>query len=618
MASPKNNLKNNQNNPNQNPNYIWWKHGVIYQIYPRSFKDTNNDGIGDIRGIIEKLDYLVDLGIDAIWLTPCFLSPMVDFGYDVADYKQVDPIFGTNADLDELIEKAHQKGIKIVLDLVLNHSSNQHQWFKHSQSSVSSPYRNYYIWKPPRAGTITKTNPKGQPPNNWLSVFNGPAWTFDEQSGEYYFHSFLPEQPDFNWRNPVLESELLGIISYWLDKGADGFRLDALNSYLEDLCLRDNPENPFFDSNQDQNNQEFLDGQIGNAVDNSSKSDQSDKHSFVSQSPIYTTNQAGIHDLLQKFRKLTDDFEQKTGKKILLLGEIGAQTDAKNTAQYYGQNNNELHLTSNFDFTYCAFEPAELRQKVEQWESLLPSFAFPHYTFGNHDIQRMVSRHSPNANKSMSMQEVEQRAILAATFLLTIRGVPIIYYGEEIGMEEKMDLTKEQIQDPFGKRNWPEVKGRDGCRTPMQWDNSINAGFTTASNSWLPLHSNYPQVNVENQQNYPFSVLNSYQKIIQFRQQSPAILYGDIKFLDTDNSKCLAYTRTFEGHSALVLLNFTSIIQNILIKEISTKYDQIKPIFQIPTGTKTQNGNLDAIEIPAYGCLIFGLESAEPNIQLVK
>jgi alpha-glucosidase len=533
------NLKIEIENLNQNleieqknkDNYIWWKNGVIYQIYPRSFKDSNGDGVGDIRGIIEKLDYLVDLGVDAIWLTPFFVSPMVDFGYDVSDYRSVDPIFGTNQDLDELIAKAHQNGIKIILDLVLNHSSNQHPWFVESRSYKTSPKRDYYIWKSPKEGTITKENPRGEPPNNWLSVFNGSAWTYDEQTEEYYFHSFLPEQPDFNWRNPELEKELLGIISYWLEKGVDGFRLDALNSYLEDNCLRDNPLN-----NEDL-----------------------DPHSFVSQSPVYTTNQKGIHELLQKFRKLTDDWTAKTGKQIMLLGEIGAQTDAKNTAPYYGENNDELNLTSNFDFTYAPFDPQELRARVEEWEKYLPDFAFPHYTFGNHDIKRMVSRHS----KGLDIENRMKRVKLACVFLLTIRGTPIIYYGEEIGMEELEDLTKDQIRDPFGLRNYPEIKGRDGCRTPMQWNDQNLAGFTEANESWLPINPNYKEINVDLQKQDPNSVLNTYKKTLALRKKELVLQIGRIEFIEVGNSKCLGYIRELEQEVILVLLNFESGDQTI-------------------------------------------------------
>ncbi|MEJ5224193.1 MAG: alpha-amylase family glycosyl hydrolase, partial [Anaerolineales bacterium] len=373
----------------------WWQIGVVYQVYPRSFKDTNADGIGDLNGIIEKLDYLHDLGIQAIWLSPFYPSPMADFGYDVADYCNVDPLFGTLDDFDRLVAGAHQRGIKIIIDWVPNHTSDQHPWFRESRASRDNPKRDWYIWRDAR--------PDGSLPNNWGSFFGGPAWTFDPLTGQYYLHQFVKEQPDLNWRNPQVRAAMYDTLRFWLRRGVDGFRMDVIGLIIKDKDLRDNPLNPHADPNLPPND---LHGRLIHR---------------------YNMDQDEVHPILREIRAVLDEFDDRCA-----IGELWGEYDR--WVRYYGQHGEELHLPFNFRLMWEPWQAAAMRRSVDAMEAALPPFAWPNYVLGNHDQPRLATRFGGQA-----------QARLAAMMLLTLRGTPTLYYGDELGMENGV-IPPEKIQ----------------------------------------------------------------------------------------------------------------------------------------------------------------------------
>ena len=489
-----------------NDDFLWWRDGVIYQIYPRSFADSNGDGIGDLPGIIQHLDYLNSgtansLGVDAIWLSPVYPSPMHDFGYDVSNYHDIHPDFGTLEDFDRLVEEAHKRGIRIVMDWVMNHSSHEHSWFVESRSSRDNPKRDWYIWRDGRG--------RGRPPNNWQSVFGGPAWTWDETTGQHYLHIFLSEQPDLNWRNPEIHEAVFAELRFWLDRGVDGFRLDVADLYYKDAELRDNPF------------------RLGlRARDR--------------QQHIYDGNQAETHGVIRDLRKLLDQYPER-----MAVGEVN-QIQAM---QYYGSGNDEFHLNFNFEFLRQSCDPRGFHRMVRKWETGLPPGAWPCYVLSNHDVTRHYSRYAAG-------RWSDARAKVAAAMLLTLRGTPFLYYGEEIGMRQG-SIPRAEIQDPPGKRYWPLYKGRDGCRTPMQWSDQPNAGFTTGK-PWLRVSPDYPRVNVAAESQDPNSVLNFYQRLIWLRKATPALQRGSYEALIERPVGQLAYVRQTEDQTVLVCLNFFS------------------------------------------------------------
>jgi alpha-glucosidase len=492
----------------------WWQSAVFYQIYPRSFKDTDGDGVGDLKGITRQLNYLKSLGVDAIWITPFYPSPQIDFGYDVSDYIAVDPQFGTMTDFDELVKQAHRRNIKVITDLVLNHTSDQHAWFKEARTSKANPKRDWYIWKDP--------GPNGERPNNWYSGFGPHAWTLDKNTNQFYYHYFYPEQPDLNWRNPEVEKKVFKQIRFWLDRGVDGFRLDAINWMFEDTQLRDNPELP-----------------------NARREDPNQKE----QELRYNRDQPETHAVLQRLRNMSDEYK---GERVL-IGEIWVPR-MEMLMEYYGPKNDEFQLPFNFFFTQVkSLDAAAFREVVANTERLTKGRPTT-YVLSNHDMDRAITRFGDGTQDT-------RIAKLLAAMLLTLRGAPFIYYGEEIGMPTTTPERVEDVRDPVGKRYWPTYKGRDGARTPMQWTDSANAGFTTGS-PWLKLPESYKDVNAARQTNIRSSILNFYGDLIRLRRKTPALLTGDYQALGV-SPQVFAYKRSTPKQTIVVALNMSGADQKL-------------------------------------------------------
>jgi alpha-glucosidase len=490
----------------------WWKHAVFYEIYPRSFKDSDGDGVGDLNGITSKLDYLASLGVDAVWITPFYPSPQVDFGYDVSDYEAVDPQFGTLADFDRLVKEAHRRDIRVVIDFVLNHTSDQHPFFKEARSSKTNPKRDWYIWHDPK--------PDGSRPNNWSSSFGPVAWTLDEKTGQYYYHYFYPQQPELNWRNPEVEKRMLETIRFWLKRGADGFRLDAVNFLYEDPDLRDNPVLPEL--------------RFGSTTEHE-------------QEKKYNRDLPEVQDAMVRLRAFND----RINPESVLVGEAYVPK-WEELMRYYGPKDNGVHLPFNF---FLVMEPARsqlkasvFRSVIEQSERALAG-RWTTYVLSNHDIPRHYDRLGDGKNNDLI-------AKLTATMLLTLRGSPFLYYGEEIGMVTTEPKTVEEVRDPVGKRYWPLRKGRDGERTPMQWDATPHAGFTTGT-PWLPVPPSYRERNVHAQARDANSLFSFYRQLTALRRRSPALLDGSYTALD-DDPHVYSYTRTARRHHVIVALNMSA------------------------------------------------------------
>jgi alpha-glucosidase len=488
-------------------NDIWWKKGVVYQIYPRSFMDSDSDGIGDIKGIISKLDYLNDgtensLGVDALWISPFNKSPMRDFGYDISDYRDIDPIFGNINDFKVLLSEAHKRNIRIIMDLVLNHTSDEHPWFIESRKSKDNPKRDWYIWQ----------ENKGKRPNNWVSLFEMKnAWWLDEKTNEYYLGTFTRYQPEVNWRNPVLRKEMFDLIRYWLDMGVDGFRLDVVNWFIKDEELRDNPWKLSLTP---------MDVQ---------------KH-------VYDRNRPETHDICKELRIITDQYEER-----MLVGEIYTK-DISEAVSYNGKENDELHMAFNFNFLFGKWSAEEFYKKITEYYALLPKEAWPNFTLSNHDQPRHYYRYSDGRHE-------DERAKVAAALIMTLKGTPFIYYGEEIGMTCERLLRKD-LQDPLGKKGWPVIKGRDEERTPMQWDSTKNAGFSSGS-TWLPVNSDYERKNVRLQDEDSESLFTFYKSLIWHRKRSKAITQGHIEFVNQKSKNLLIYKRICESELKIIVLNFS-------------------------------------------------------------
>lgn len=490
----------------------WWKHAVFYEIYPRSFKDSNGDGVGDLNGITSRLDYLARLGVDAVWITPFYPSPQVDFGYDVSDYEAVDPQFGTLADFDRLIKEAHRRNIRVVIDFVLNHTSDQHPFFKEARSSKTNPKRDWYIWRDPKPG--------GSLPNNWSSSFGPVAWTLDEKTGQFYYHYFYPQQPELNWRNPEVERRMFETVRFWLKRGADGFRLDAVNYLYEDPQLRDNPVLPEL--------------RFGSTTEHE-------------QEKKYNRDLPEVQDAVVRLRAFNDSVNPES----VLVGEAYVPK-WEELMRYYGPSDNGVHLPFNF---FLVMEPARskldariFRDVIGQSERALAG-RWTTYVLSNHDIPRHYDRLGDGKHNDLI-------AKLTATMLLTLRGSPFLYYGEEIGMLTTEPKTIEEVRDPVGKRYWPLRKGRDGERTPMQWDATAHAGFTTGT-PWLPAPPSYKERNVAAEERDPDSLLNFYKRLIELRRRSPALLDGAYAALG-DDPHVYAYQRVALRHHVVVALNMSA------------------------------------------------------------
>lgn len=483
---------------------IWWRSGVVYQIYPRSFYDSNGDGIGDIKGITHKLEYLSWLGIDAIWLSPVNRSPMYDFGYDISDYYDIDPCYGTIDDFREMLEEAHRLHIRVIMDLVINHTSHLHKWFIESRSSKESRRRDWYIWHPGK---------NGRAPNNWKSAFGGSAWEYDPGTGEYYLHSFLKEQPDLNWHNPDMRKSIYKMMRFWLDMGVDGFRLDVVNWFAKDRKLRDNPFTikPF----------------------------NPEKHK-------YDRNRPEVHDYIREIRSVTDEYSDR-----MTVGEVFTLPPGNPAlaASFLGNGNDELHLAFDFSIMYRLWGARRFYNCIKKWNSLIPEQSWPCNVLSNHDQPRGRSRFMGGADS-------EKRARVAAVFLLTVKGTPFLYYGEELGMKNTK-LGRSEIVDPLGKRYWPVYRGRDCSRTPMLWNSRQNAGFTKGS-SWLPVDSSYKKNNVRSLSQDRYSILNLYRNLIHLRKKHRALSEGEFVPAVKGYGNVLAYFRVYNSETIFISLNFSS------------------------------------------------------------
>ena len=554
----------------------WWKKAVFYQIYPRSFMDSNGDGIGDLPGIISKLDYLNDgtpnsLGIDAIWFSPFYPSPDHDYGYDVADYHDIDPRYGTLDDFDRLVKEAHKRKIMIMLDLVVNHTSYLHSWFKESRSSLDNPKRDWYIWKDGRGS-------KKKPPNNWRNNFFGPAWTWDEKTEQYYLHSFLKEQPDLNWRNPAVREAVGDVIHFWLKRSADGFRLDVPHIYCKDEQFRNNP--PFFARKRFKDRPLFRDRTLtANILKLFSLPEGQDLK--------YNQHQPETHGVLKGFRRIFNTYPAKTS-----VGEVIGD-DPEVLASYYGSNNDELHMIFYFEMIYCRWKAGAFRRSIERWERILPEGAWPAYALSNHDVMRAASRYESSGRG-------DRKARLLTLLLLTLRGTPFIYYGEEIAMKEAK-LPKNYLKDPIGLKWEPLNRGRDGCRTPMQWNNSSNAGFSSVE-PWLPVGPDLEQHNVSAQEKDPHSQLSFIKKLVWLRKDLPALLQGSYySITEGVPENCFCFLRKADQQSLAVCLNFSPHKQEI---NLATFNDSSKILISTNSERKPGSINFPLVLNPDEGCLI--------------
>jgi alpha-glucosidase len=493
--------------------FPWWHEGIIYQIYPRSFADSNGDGLGDLPGIISHLDYLTELGIDAIWLSPIYPSPDIDFGYDVIDHCMVDPRFGTLADFDRLVEETHRRGIRLILDMVMNHTSDQHPWFKESRSSRANPKRDWYIWR--------------ETPNNWQAWFGGKAWEYDGISSQYYLHLFAKEQPDLNWRNPEVRQALLDTFRFWMEHGVDGFRLDVFNAYFKHPDLPDNP--PSFGL-----------------------------RSFDGQKHIHDMDQPEMMPFLTELRELLNTYPERYA-----VGETHLPTPQK-AVSYCGPD--KLHAAFSLDFTTfnsilaAAFQtypwnPAWILKKIlSREEAFTQAGIWPTTVMSNHDLPRAAGRYTKG--------EDDSQARIAMTLLLTLRGTPFIYYGEEIGMRD-IHLRRNEILDPPGKRYWPIYKGRDGFRTPMQWNDGDHGGFS-AARPWLPINPDFIDRNVATQRANPDSLFNFTKQLLALRKKTSALRHGEFVALDS-GPNILAYLRTTNEEVVLVAINFNKHAETLTV-----------------------------------------------------
>jgi alpha-glucosidase len=481
----------------------WWQGGVVYQIYPRSFMDASGDGVGDLRGIVSRLDYLKWLGVDAVWISPFYPSPMADFGYDVSDYTGVDPLFGTLSDFDRLLEEAHERGIRVILDYVPNHTSDEHPWFVASRSSRENPRRDWYLWRDPAPG--------GDPPNNWQSIFGGgSAWEWDEGTGQYYLHTFDVKQPDLNWRNPEVREAMYGAMRFWLERGVDGFRIDVLQALIKDYLLRDNPENPAWREGDPPWERQFR---------------------------LYSEDQPEMLEILREMRAVADTY----GGERVLIGEL--YLPLERMISYYGPDLDGIHLPFNFGLILLEeWEARAVGRLIEEYETALPEGAWPNWVLGHHDGPRIAARVG------------EDRARLVQMLLLTLRGTPTLYYGDEIGMRD-VEIPPEMVRDPQGIKS-PDY-GRDPVRTPMQWDAGPNAGFCPPDiEPWLPVADDYATTNVETQRDDPDSMLSFVRRLLWLRNKLPTLTLGAYRPLEIGNDSVVAYLREHDESRVLVALNF--------------------------------------------------------------
>ncbi|GAC1328054.1 MAG: alpha-amylase family glycosyl hydrolase [Beijerinckiaceae bacterium] len=492
------------------PETIWWKRGIIYQIYPRSFQDTDGDGIGDLQGIRQRLDYLEWLGIDALWISPIYPSPMADFGYDVADYCNIDPMFGTLQDFDRLVGDAHRRGLKLILDFVPNHTSERHPWFVESRASCDNAKRDWYIWRDPK--------PDGSPPNNWMSNFGGSAWTLDPTTGQFYYHAFLREQPDLNWRNPAVREAMHDVLRFWLDRGVDGFRVDVLWHLIKDAEFRDNPANPGWTPTQP------------------------DIARFLQ---VHSADQPEVQDVVAGLRRVVDEYANR-----VLIGEIYLPLDR--LVAYYGADLSGAHLPFNFQLLQTAWKADAIASLIAEYEAALPNGGWPNWVLGNHDQARIASRVG------------EAQARVAAMLLLTLRGTPTMYYGDEIGLT-KVTIPAERVQDPWEKNEPGLGFGRDPSRTPMQWAPAPQAGFS-AGEPWLPLSADHDVRNVAILRDDARSLLTLYRRLTALRRERAALSVGAYVPGKAEDD-VLWFERRQDDAGLIIALNFGHEARNVRLPQ---------------------------------------------------
>ena len=496
------------------PTEAWWRNAVIYEVYPRSFGDTNGDGIGDLNGITRHLDYLAGLGVDAIWITPFYPSPQVDFGYDISDYRAIDPQYGTLADFDRLVAEARKRNIRVITDLVLNHTSDQHPWFVESASSRTNPKADWYMWQ-------NGKNP-AHPPNNWQSLFGHSAWQWDTKRKQFYYHEFYKEQPDLNWRNADVRAAMYDVARFWMKRGVAGFRLDAITSLFEDPQLRDERVQPGTNA--------FGDPLL---------------------SREFTDNLPEVHDVLRELRRVTDEFPER-----VLIGETYV-SNVRDLAKMYGAKNDELQLPMDTQLGFLnRISADDFRRLLRDAESGLNGNP-PLLVFDNHDNRRSWDRYADGKHDAVI-------ARLIATLLLTPRSAALMYYGQELGMENNDPQRKEDVRDPIGITGWPKDKGRDGERTPMQWTDGVNAAFSTGTSTWLPVAPDYKERNAAAEKPDPNSLLNFYKALIHLRRKNAALREGDFALVNAGDHNVLSYVRkASDGTAVLVVLNCTAQPQTV-------------------------------------------------------
>jgi alpha-glucosidase len=533
----------------------WWKHAVIYEIYPRSFQDSNGDGMGDLNGITQRLDYLKDLGVDAIWIAPIYPSPQVDFGYDISNYQDIDKQYGTLADFDRLLAEAGKRNIRIVMDAVMNHTSDKHPWFIESASSRTNTKSDWYIWQDGKG--------PGKPPNNWLSTFGHSAWQFTPARDQYYYHYFYIQQPDLNWRNPAVEKGMFDMLRFWLDRGVAGFRLDAVPNLFEDPSLQ---------------NEEMLSG--------------TNKFGDPNEMTTLQENLPEVHGVIKRMRSMVDTYP---GDRVL-IGETYLPNVEELDKWYGGAKHDELQLPMDMQVGFePKLDPNEFRQRINDAETKL-SGNQPLFVFDNHDNPRIDARYGDGAhNKAINK--------MLATILFTTRSTALMYYGDEIEMPATEPTRKDQVKDPIGISGWPKEKGRDGERTPMQWNSSVSAGFSTNPHTWLPVASDYKRVNVEVESKEPDSVLNWYKTLIALRRGNPALHDGSMKMLETANRQVLAWTRTAPNGEVVVVACSFSPNPQVISVESALGVGKAATVLaaNIPTSASV---SLKAISLPPYGSIV--------------
>ena len=550
----------------------WWKNAVLYEIYPRSFQDTNGDGIGDLNGITERLDYLKSLGVDAIWMTPIYPSPQVDFGYDIADYEAIDPQYGTMADFNRLIAEADKRHIRVIMDMVMNHTSDKHKWFEESRSSKTNPYRDWYVWHDGKGETATS---KGEPPNNWQSVFGHSAWEWDPKTRQYWYHKFYIQQPDLNWNNPKVRQAFKDIMAFWLKKGVAGFRFDAITTLFEDPSLAD--EGVLKDANGKPKINPYGDPQLDNSK---------------------TDNLSGVHDVMREMRAAADQFKPvKFPGTRVFIGETYLPNIAQLALQYGSEGKPEFQLPMDTQILLInKMDVAAFRSKLNDVETQIGDNT-PLLVFDNHDNPRIDARYGDGVHNT----EIER---VIATVLFASRGASLFYNGDEIGMKTTPPTRKEDVKDPVGITGWPLYKGRDGERTPMQWDDTENAGFSKGT-PWLPVPPTYKEVNVKAEEADSNSMLAWYKGLIELKKTNPVMAHGRDVMLDVNNPKVLSWMRKAQGSSAIVVAcNFTADPQTVNLTGGSSglKAGGLKTLMKSP-GT-TDPSSLDHIELPAFAVYI--------------